>query len=123
MPIAPAFVGPAAMANFGTALDLQNFIQANMPWNNPGALTEKDSWSVTAYIMTMNQIDPGKELDAKTAAQIPISLNSPVSNVQQKPRTYGMSNAIWLILGGIGVIILVSFVIFIRRGKADVRGR
>jgi hypothetical protein len=33
-------------------------------------MTEKESWSVTAYILKINGIDPGPELNADTAAKI-----------------------------------------------------
>ncbi len=70
LPIAPAIVGREAMAQFGTAKDLYVFIQAEMPWYRPGILVEKDAWAVTAHVLVLNQIDPGKLLDAQTASQI-----------------------------------------------------
>ncbi len=70
LPIAPAIVGREAMAQFDTAKDLYVFIQAEMPWYRPGILVEKDAWAVTAHVLTLNHIDPGKMLDAQTASQI-----------------------------------------------------
>lgn len=69
MPIAPAVVGLPVQI-FDTALDLFNYIHNFMPWHNRGSMTEKDSWSVTAYILKMNNIEPGVELNPMTADQI-----------------------------------------------------
>jgi len=44
-----------------------------MPWHDRGSMTEKESWSVTAYILKINGIDPGFELNAEFAAQILLS--------------------------------------------------
>lgn len=70
MPIAPAVVGPMIRSHFATAQNLHDFIQSSMPWYNPGSLTGKDSWSVTAYLLKMNGIDPGVQLGLETAQQI-----------------------------------------------------
>lgn len=70
MPIAPAIAGAGTLSQFGTAAQLQSFIQIEMPWYNPGSLTSKDSWAAAAWILHMNQIDPGKDLNAVTAANI-----------------------------------------------------
>ncbi len=61
-----------------------------MPWHNPGSMTEKENWSVTAYILKMNGIDPGPQLNAETAAKIGLgSYNShpvlPSPGVQPSP--------------------------------------
>ena len=69
MPIAPAVVGPP-LQMFATAQDLYNYIHANMPWHNRGSMTEKESWSVTAYILKINDVDPGAVLSLETASQI-----------------------------------------------------
>ncbi len=80
MPIAPAVVGPPLMI-FDTALDLYNYIRIYMPWHDRGSLTKKDNWSVTAYILKINQVDPGQDLNPQTAALIRLgkSDNSPPS--------------------------------------------
>ena len=69
MPASPAVVGPPLMI-FETALDLYNYIHTRMPWHDPGSMLESESWSVTAYILKINGIDPGPELNADTAAKI-----------------------------------------------------
>ena len=70
MPIAPPVVGKDFLSRFATAKDLHDYIQVAMPWYQPGNLTARDSWSVTALILQMNHIDPGPALNDQTASQI-----------------------------------------------------
>ncbi len=75
MPIAPAVVGPPLMM-FDTALDLYNYISIYMPWQDRGSLTEKENWSLTAYILKINQVDPGPDLNPQTAVLIRLRKSS-----------------------------------------------
>ena len=72
MPQVPAVVGQP-IRDFGTALNLYYYNHNYMPWHDRGSMTEKESWSVTAYILKINGIDPGFELNAESAAQILLS--------------------------------------------------
>lgn len=87
MPIAPAVVGPP-LQMFATAQDLYNYIHTTMPWHNRGSMTEKDSWSVTAYILKINDVDPGPTLSQETASQIRLRpeamVTSPSDSASQK---------------------------------------
>jgi mono/diheme cytochrome c family protein len=76
-PVVPAVVGTQAMARFYTGLDLQKYIAQYMPWYSPGRLSEEQSWQVTAYVLQLNSVDPGPQLDATTAAQIRLGGNPP----------------------------------------------
>ena len=76
IPPVPAVLGQP-IRNFGTALNLYTYNHNFMPWHNRGSLTEKESWSVTAYILKINGIDPGPELNAETAANIDLSVIDP----------------------------------------------
>lgn len=69
MPMSPAVVGPPVQI-FATAQDLYNYIHKFMPWHDRGSMTEKESWSVTAYILKINNVDPGPFLSPETASQI-----------------------------------------------------
>ena len=69
LPMSPAVVGPPLLM-FDTALDLYNYINIYMPWHDRGSMTAKDNWSVAAYILKINNIDPGSVLNPETAAQI-----------------------------------------------------
>jgi cytochrome c5 len=79
MPISPAVVGPP-LQMFETAQDLYNYIHNFMPWHDRGSMTEKDSWSVTAHILKMNNIDPGPELSPETASQIRLRASGAVTS-------------------------------------------
>jgi cytochrome c5 len=74
MPQVPAVVGPP-LAIFPTALDLYNYIHDFMPWHDRGSMTTKDSWTVTAYILKINGVDPGTDLNPETAARISLGRN------------------------------------------------
>jgi mono/diheme cytochrome c family protein len=70
LPVAPAINNLTRQNKFPTALQLQAYIHAAMPWYNPGGLTDERAWQVTAYVLKLNRIDAGPVLSAKTAAQI-----------------------------------------------------
>jgi len=76
MPQVPKVLGQP-IRGFGTALNLYTYNHKYMPWHDRGSMTEKESWSVTAYILSINGIDPGTELNAKTAANIDLSVINP----------------------------------------------
>ncbi|MBN1450376.1 MAG: hypothetical protein JW963_05115 [Anaerolineales bacterium] len=76
MPQVPAVLGQP-IRNFGTALNLYTYNHYLMPWHDRGSMTEKESWSVTAYILKINGIDPGPDLNAETAANIDLSVIDP----------------------------------------------
>ena len=76
IPPVPKVVGQP-IRNFSTALNLYTYTHNFMPWHDRGSMTEKESWSVTAYLLKINGIDPGPELNAETAANIDLSVIDP----------------------------------------------
>ena len=70
LPVAPAINNLTTLTTFPTALQLQAYIHAAMPWYKPGGLTDERAWQVTAYVLKLNNIDAGPELNADTAAKI-----------------------------------------------------
>jgi cytochrome c5 len=70
LPIAPAVVGRAALAPFPTAKELHDYIQLRMPWQEPNNMTEEEGWAVTAYVIKLNRMNPGPELNAENAAAL-----------------------------------------------------
>lgn len=76
MPQVPAVLGQP-IRGFGTALNLYTYTHNYMPWHDRGSMTEKESWSVTAYLLKINGIDPPLELNAENAAKIDLSLIDP----------------------------------------------
>ena len=83
LPIGPAVVGPPVLI-FETAQDLYDYNHNYMPWHDPGSMTQKESWSVTAYILKINNIDPGPELGPETASQIRLRGNN-IASPSQAP--------------------------------------
>jgi hypothetical protein len=67
--MSPAVVGPPLLI-FDTALDLFEYIHNFMPWHDRGSMTESESWSVSAYILSINGIAPGIQLNRESAALI-----------------------------------------------------
>ncbi len=72
-PVAPAINNLTLQAKFPTALQLQAYIHAAMPWYKPGALTDERAWQVTAYVLKLNKIDAGTVLTAGNAASIRVA--------------------------------------------------
>jgi mono/diheme cytochrome c family protein len=70
LPYSPPIVGPIIPALFETAYDLYEYTYHQMPWHNPDSMTEEEAWAVTAYVLALNEIDPGPFLDAASASNI-----------------------------------------------------
>ncbi len=56
--IAPGVAGAGRLARFRNAQELHDYILANMPWWDPGQLTDEESWQVTSYILSLNKVMP-----------------------------------------------------------------
>jgi hypothetical protein len=131
MPQVPAVVGiPLVM--FNNALDLKNYIYKTMPWHDPASMTQKDTWSVTAYILKINGVDPGPDLNEQTAAQIRLRPQSSAAATSAPatpaPEVQGLTPAdskvspFWpAALGILGVFAVIGIIAFLR--KALTRGR
>ncbi len=67
----PAVVSPAVVGAFANALELHDYIAANMPWQAPGSLNPEEYWQLTAFLVRENGIDPGPlPLNADNAARV-----------------------------------------------------
>jgi len=55
---APALVGAGKLARFSNAFELYSYIQQNMPLFPAGSLTSEEAWSLTAYILRLNDRQP-----------------------------------------------------------------
>jgi quinol-cytochrome oxidoreductase complex cytochrome b subunit len=51
----PALAGAGTLARFSNTFELQTYIRGNMPFNRSGTLTEVEAWSLTSYILRMNE--------------------------------------------------------------------
>jgi len=73
----PQLIGPGSLTRFGTVANLNGFIRAAMPFEDPGVLTEDEYWQVTAFLLRENRITYPEPLDASNADQILLSLSQP----------------------------------------------
>jgi quinol-cytochrome oxidoreductase complex cytochrome b subunit/mono/diheme cytochrome c family protein len=69
--VIPAVAGSGRLTRFENAQELHDFILANMPWWDPGQLTDAETWQVTAYILNLQKVMPKKlELTDTNASAI-----------------------------------------------------
>lgn len=108
----PPLIGPGALTKFATVANLNGFIRAAMPFEDPGVLTEDEYWQVTAFILRENGISYPNQLDASNAGQILLpsyqSTSSPPSTPVPSSSSLLMANPVnwWVfllifLLGGI----------------------
>ena len=67
----PPVVGPNALDELNTVLELHDYICKSMPWHNPGSLADRQCWQLTAFLARQNGIHPSNSpLDRASAAQL-----------------------------------------------------
>jgi mono/diheme cytochrome c family protein len=126
-PVAPAINNLTQRTNFPTALQLQAYIRAAMPWYRPGALTDERAWQVTAYVLKLNGIEAEPVLNAAAASGIHLApvqmasiaesnaVSSRAEAVQDGGESAAQSSAPWLIAAIFAAIILIVGSVFLRR--------
>ena len=109
----PALVGSGALAKFPTAANLYGYIHATMPFQNPGSLTDEEYYQIIAFLLRQNgTIDGGMEVNDSNAAQIVVSLATPVVTAQQTSQGSESSSQGWIILlGSLVALIVVLFLL------------
>jgi cytochrome c len=124
-PVVPRLIGDGALNNFPNAASLHAFISSAMPFQAPGTLSADLYWQVTAFLLRQNGLWDGKgEVNASNASQIVISNNAAKtsssstsaapSSTPQSQNGYSDS----LFLAGVGLVILVLFILVILQSKA-----
>jgi hypothetical protein len=69
----PALIAPERLTRFSTAAALQAFVQAAMPWHNPGSLDEITTWQITAHLLRSNGVQlPPNDLGPENALEVPL---------------------------------------------------
>ncbi len=67
----PGVAGAGKLSRFKNSQELHDFILANMPWWDPGQLTNDEAWQVTSYILRLQKVMPGNlELTDTNASAI-----------------------------------------------------
>ncbi len=118
----PAIIGPGRLAPFPTALNLHDFLQARMPWQAPGSLSEDEYWQLTAYLLRANGYDPGQvPLDQERSAAISLGAK-PMPTLTPTPGSplagflESAGVGFWVAFGGILALgLLVGLVTLISR--------
>lgn len=132
LPYSPSIVGPIIPALFETANDLFEYNYHQMPWHNPDSMTEDEAWAVTAYVLALNEIDPGPFLDAESASNIrlrpaepaqetsPTEAPSPmVTLTATSASETGAELPIGTIIAGVVIFIMATVAIyFLRRASS-----
>lgn len=119
----PPVIGPLVINRFQSALELHDYIQAKMPWQAAGTRSEEEYWQLTAFLLRLNGIDPGRApLDQERAATIllaaPTAQASPLQSVEEaQPRS-----PFWLVGGlALGAVLLLvgGIIIGLRLSKPE----
>jgi quinol-cytochrome oxidoreductase complex cytochrome b subunit/mono/diheme cytochrome c family protein len=66
--LAPGVAGAGKLARFKNALELHDYILANMPWWDPGQLTDEESWQVASYVLSLHSVMPARFVLTETNA-------------------------------------------------------
>lgn len=101
---APAIVGPGTLQRFTTANELRDYLYEKMPWWDPGALTEDESWNLTAFLLRENGVLP-KETRFNIAEAALSPVHVPIRDAQASERAGGLTLAALL---GLAVLVTVA---------------
>lgn len=129
----PALAGPGALAKFRSATDLHAFLQARMPYQEPGLLAGDEYWAITAFMLRENGIEVPEWLDAENAGTIllpagevdasatPVVQPAPTVAEPVAPPARPMDPTLSIVAVLLGVV--VGVVLFLRRRPRPPSGR
>jgi hypothetical protein len=116
--VVPAIIGPGELEPFQNALNLHDYLQARMPWQAPGMLSEDEYWQLTSFLARENGFDPGLlPLDRERAAAVslgtaPTPTPTPVGSLAGFLDFAG--GGFWLasigVLAVVGLVLLMALV-------------
>jgi mono/diheme cytochrome c family protein len=117
---APAVIAPGLLEPFRSALVLHDYLQARMPWQAPGSLSEDEYWQLTAFLLRANGYDPGPvPLNEERAAAISLGAKPTPTPTPVSPLAGFMENAgsgFWVATGCVlALVMLVVLIVVIRR--------
>ena len=99
----PALAGMGRLTRFQNAQELHDFILANMPWWSPGKLTDEESWQVTSYILSLQNVMPAKFDLSETNASAIWTQSAVPQPGNDQPAVFVLTGI--LTLAGIGLIV------------------
>ena len=73
----PPLMGPGALSNYETGLDLYTYIRVNMPWHTPGNLQDWEYMQLTAFLARERQELTSEDLPLDEAKAAKLLLNPP----------------------------------------------
>ena len=98
--IVPAVASPGMLARFDTALELYQFIKQSMPFQAPGSLSDEEYWQLTAFLVSLNGIDPGASILGPEQAAF-LKLHPPVQAARPDSATLP------IVLSGAGLAVVL----------------
>lgn len=112
----PALGGAGALRPFSTALDLYQYIHDNMPWHNPGSLTDEQYWQLSAFLLREQGITAlALPLDEKSAANLRLhpETTTPVRSLSLSP-PQSAGHFWWGTLAVLAIAVLLTLVLLYR---------
>lgn len=107
----PPLKDPGLLLKFGNAAALHAFIKGNMPWQQPGYLTDAEYWQLTAFLMRLNGDDPGQlVIGPDNAAKIAFT-----QPTQASPRNI---STIWpyaFVIVLVAIILILAVIVYLRK--------
>ncbi len=101
----PPLIGPTALRRFATAEQLHAYIQINMPYWNPGILTDEETWQVTAFLLRENGYWSGGEaLGPANASRVALRLPTPTPPIAAVAERSAVPLLLWAFLLGGAVV-------------------
>lgn len=111
--IVPALASPGMLARFETAFDLYLYVKTEMPFQAPGSLSEEEYWQLTAFLLSLNRVDPGPlPLNAQQAAEIELrqAVTGAVSEQAQR-------SPVWLTMLILPAFLIVGLIFLLARRR------
>ena len=102
--IVPSLTGQGRLLRFVNAKQLYEYNLANMPWWDPGSLTEEKAWAVTAYLMKMNgRLPDGVTLATANGQFVPVQYTIVEPPAQNNLWKFLLAGTLLLAAVGIGL--------------------
>jgi mono/diheme cytochrome c family protein len=117
--IVPALASPGMLARFETALDLYLYLNDEMPFQAPGSLEDEEYWQLTAFLLSLNGLDPGSPLLTQEKAR-QIKLREKVIGVPAPTTAPPPGAGVWWIIIGLSgsLVFLLILTIALRRSRS-----
>lgn len=82
LPVAPPVVGAILPRHFASVQELYDYNLTRMPWHDPGMMSDKEAWAVTAHILRKNGYEVPEVLGPQNAASIDLRADGAAERAQ-----------------------------------------